>query len=219
MNHANNKIRILALIFCCIANLLSAQSVAVKLNLTDFFRGVGGSIEVSKSKKFSLLGEFQYLNYERYYTKADWLFHVKDYEYWQNTKGWKSTILLRFFPKQVNKGLFFEGGPYIGHYKGDQIWRDYSFGFFTTSTDYHDKYTTFNTSVSGIKFGTGAQVRIRIMVFELSGGVSLNFNNLNNHIKPYSNDANFYIRAAWGLVGSKEKATPQSGKYIWFSGK
>jgi len=220
MKYTNNKIQILALIFCCIAHLLSAQSVAVKLNLTDFVRGVGGNIEVSKSKHLSLLEEFQYLNFDRHRYNKTWLFNSKGYEYWLNMKGWRNTILLRYYTKNVHDGLFFEAGPYIGLYKGDLKYHQFKIYIWgPPSDDYTELNTSFRNISSGFRAGWGAQVRNRYLLYEFSCGLSINTNSLNEYIRPFSQGTNFYLRGAIGFVKSKQKPAPRNSKYIWFSGK
>lgn len=212
--------------FSCffILNAAMAQtpSVAVKLNLPGFIHGGGVNAEATLGGHFSVLAEYQKINY--FDTKTEGINLILASETSTidcHVKGAKMGLMLRYYPiSNAMGGLFFEGGGYLGRFNSKIVQSDESYNLaglffpiyesnsYTPGLDFKYQTNTYEqrkVAAQGLKFGLGYSKTRKFINYEVSGGYSRNYNALDSRAGKFAKDGTLYLRCAIGGAFSFKK--------------
>jgi hypothetical protein len=201
------------------AAMAQTPSVAVKVNLPSFIHGAGVMVEATQGGHFSMLAEYQKVNYFDTETRGLNLILISDIstiDY--RVKGSKMGLMFRYYPKtQAMGGLFLEGGAYLGRYNAKIVRTDESYNLGrvftpiqggTAGIDFKYNTSTYeqkNVAAQGLKFGLGYSKTRKFINYEVSGGYSRNYNTLDSRIDKYAKGGTLYLRCAIGGAFSFKK--------------
>ncbi|MEI6410503.1 MAG: hypothetical protein WCR52_14030 [Bacteroidota bacterium] len=204
------------------AAMAQTPSVALKLNLPSFFHGGGVNAEATLGGHFSVLAEYQKINYFNTSTEGINLILVGETTRTDTrVRGSNTGMMFRYYPlTKAMGGMFFEGGAYVGRYNAKIVRTDESHNLAGLFTPINDSYSytpgidfkyetkTFeqnNVAAKGIKFGLGFSKTRKFINYEVSGGYSRNYSKLDSSAGKYAKDGTLYLRCAIGGAFSFRK--------------